>query len=69
MDIFHGYFSFILHQKAGDGDTIGKGRWSSGRPFEKSAHLLVESPATKAFLSTIQADSLLHAFFDEACTY
>ena len=27
-----------------------------GRLFEKSAHLLVESPVKKAFLSTIQAD-------------
>jgi hypothetical protein len=46
----------ILHRKAGVGDAIGKGRWSGGRPFEKSAHLLVESPVKKAFLSTIQAD-------------
>jgi hypothetical protein len=27
-----------------------------GRPFEKSAHLLVESPVKKAFLSRFQAD-------------
>ena len=46
----------ILHRKAGAGDGIGKGRWSSGRPFEKSAHLFVKSPVKKAFLSTIQAD-------------
>jgi len=31
-------------RKAGAGDAIGKGRWSGGRPFEKSAQLLVESP-------------------------
>jgi hypothetical protein len=46
----------IMHRKAGAGDVIGKGRWSGGHPFEKSAHLLVESPVKKAFLSTIQAD-------------
>jgi hypothetical protein len=44
-----------MHRKAGAGDAIGKGRWSSGRPFEKSAHLLVESPVKKAVLSRIQA--------------
>jgi len=47
---------YLVHRKAGAGDAIGKGRWSGGRPFEKSAHLLVESPVKKAFLSTIQAD-------------
>jgi hypothetical protein len=46
----------ILHRKAGTGDAIGEGRWNSGRSFEKSAPLLVESPVKKAFLSTIQAD-------------
>jgi hypothetical protein len=44
----------ILHRKAGAGDAAGKGRWSSGRFFEKSAHMLVESPATKAILNSIQ---------------
>jgi hypothetical protein len=44
-----------LFRKAGAGDAVGKGRWSSGRSFEKSAHLLVESPVKRAFLSTIQA--------------
>ncbi len=44
-----------MDRKAGAGDAIG--RWSGGgRPFEKSAHFLVESPVKKAFLSTIQAD-------------
>jgi hypothetical protein len=38
-----------MHRKAGAGDAIGKGRWSGGRPFEKSVHLLVESPVKKAF--------------------
>jgi len=56
----------ILHRKTGSGDAIGKGRWSGGRPFEKSAHLLVESPIKKAFLSTIQADLSCAPFFDEA---
>ena len=46
----------IMHRKSGAGDAIGKGRWSVGRPFEKSDHLLVELPVKKAFLSTIQAD-------------
>ena len=32
-----------------------EGGWSGGRPFDKSAHLLVESPVEKAFLSTIHA--------------
>ena len=38
-----------LDRKQGAGDAIGKGRWSGGRPFEKSAHLLVESPVKRAF--------------------
>lgn len=46
----------IMHRKAGAGDVIGKGRWSGGRPFEKSAYLLVESPVKMAFLSKIQTD-------------
>ena len=37
------------HRKAGAGDAIGKGRRSGSSPFEKSAHLLVESPVRKAF--------------------
>jgi hypothetical protein len=44
----------ILHRKAVAGDAIGKGRWSGGGPFEKSDHLLVESPVKRAFFSTIQ---------------
>jgi hypothetical protein len=47
-----GYFA----SKNRAGDAVGKGRWSRRRPFEKSAHLLVESPVRKAFLSTIQVD-------------
>ena len=45
-----------MHRKAGTGDAIGKGMWSGGRHFEKSAYLLVFSSVIKAFLSTIQAD-------------
>ena len=56
----------ILHLKAGAGDAIGKGRWNGGRPFEKSAHLLVESPVKKAFLSTIQADHSCTPLFHDA---
>jgi hypothetical protein len=52
MDILHRYFA----SKSRGGDAVGKGRRSGGRPLEKSAHLLVESPVKKAFLSTIQAD-------------
>jgi hypothetical protein len=44
-----------MHRKAGAGDAVGKRRWNSDRSFEKSAHLLVESPVKRAFLSTIQA--------------
>ena len=47
-----GYFA----SKSRAGDAVGKGRWSGGRSFEKSAHLLVESPVKRAFFSTIQAD-------------
>jgi hypothetical protein len=35
---------------------LGEGVWSSGRPFEKSAHILVELPVKKAALNRIQAD-------------
>ncbi|MEK6558450.1 MAG: hypothetical protein AABZ14_09155 [Candidatus Margulisiibacteriota bacterium] len=59
-----------MHRKAGAGDAVGKGRWSGGRPFEKSAHLLVESPVKKAFLSTIQADlSCTPQIFEALCLY
>lgn len=51
-----GYLASYLVRKEGVGDAIGRGRWCSGRPFEKSDHLLVESPVKKAFLSTIQAN-------------
>jgi len=55
----------ILHRKAGAGDAVGKGRWGSGRSFEKSAHLLVESPVERAFLSAIQAGlSCTPLFYD-----
>jgi hypothetical protein len=43
-----------LHQKTGAGDAIEKGRWSGGGSFDRSYHLLVESPVKKAFMSTIQ---------------
>ena len=45
-----------MNRKAEAGNAIGKGKWSGVRPFEKSAHFLVESPVKKAFVSTIQAD-------------
>jgi hypothetical protein len=47
----------ILNGNAGAGDAIGDGRWIGGRSFEKSAHLLVESPGKRAFLNVIQTDS------------
>jgi hypothetical protein len=56
----------IMHRKAGAGDAVGKGRWSGVRHLEKSAHLLVESPVKKAFLSTIQADLSCTSLFYEA---
>jgi hypothetical protein len=50
MDILrHGYFATILLRKAGAGDAIGGGSWSSGRSFEKSSHILVESPGEGIF--------------------
>jgi hypothetical protein len=52
--LVNGYFASILHRKAGAGDAVGKKRWRGGRPFEKSAYLLVESPFTKVFSGTIQ---------------
>jgi hypothetical protein len=33
-----------------------KRKWSSGSPFEKSAHVLVESPVKQALLSKIQTN-------------
>ena len=53
-----------MDRKAGAGDAVGKGRWGSGRSFEKSAHLLVESPVKRAFLSTIQADLFFTMRYD-----
>ena len=47
----------IWHRKAGAGDAIGKGRWSDIRPYEKPAHLLVCSPATKAFFTEFRQTS------------
>ena len=58
----------ILHRKAGAGDAIGKGRWS-GLPFDKSAHLLVESSVKEAILSTIQADLSFTPLFHDAFNY
>jgi len=56
----------ILHRKAGAGDAIGKGRWRSGRSFDKSDHLLVESPVKRAFLSTIQTALSCTLLFHDA---
>jgi hypothetical protein len=59
-----------MHRKAGDGDVVGRGRWSSSSSFEKSDYLLVESPVKKAFLSTIQADlSCTNLFHDALRVY
>jgi hypothetical protein len=62
------YFAAVLHRKAGVGDTVGQEGWIGGRSFEKEklnfhkarhnlhkpAHLLVEFPGKRAFISTIQ---------------
>jgi len=58
----------ILHQKAGAGDAVGKGRWSSWPLFEKSAHLLIESPINikKAFLGALQAGLSCTPLFHDA---
>jgi len=45
-----------MHRKTGAGDAVGRGRWIGGRSFEKSSHILVESPGKMAFLSVIQTD-------------
>jgi hypothetical protein len=55
-----------LASKSRAGDAIGKGRRGSGTLFEKSAHLLVESPAKRVFLSTIQAGLSCTPLFHEA---
>ena len=57
----------ILHRKAGAGGAIGKGRWSGGRPFEKS----IRSPfgrvtSQEGIFEHNSGRPLLHAFFDEA---
>jgi hypothetical protein len=43
-----------LHWKAVAGYAVGKGRWNSGRPFEKSACLWVESPVMKAIFAAFR---------------
>jgi hypothetical protein len=58
-----------LHRKAVAGDAVGKGRWNSGRPFEKSVYLLVDSPVKKAFLSPIQPALFCMPLFHDAFTY
>jgi hypothetical protein len=59
-------FSSILHRKAGAGDAIGGGRCIGGCSFEKSAHLLVESPGKMAFFSIFQTDLSGTPFFQNA---
>jgi hypothetical protein len=57
-----------MHRKAGDGDAVGKGRWSGGGSFEKSSHLFVEPPGKMAFLSTIQTNlSCTPPFYEALC--
>ena len=46
----------ILRRKPMVGDSFGEGRWIGGRSFEKSAPLLVKSPAKMLFLSAIQTN-------------
>ncbi len=50
-------------EKQGDGDAVGLGRWIGGRSFEKSDHLLFESPGKMAFLSVIQTNLSGTPFF------
>ena len=71
--LVNGYFASILHRKAGAGDAIWQGRWIGGRPFEKSARLLVESADKGAFsafavtsFEPISDTPLRHAFFQNA---
>jgi len=54
-----------FHRKTGAGYEMWIG---GGRSFEKSAHLSVESPVEKAFLSAIQTDlSFTPLFHDASC--
>ena len=46
----------ILRRKPVVGDSFGEGRGIGGRSFEKSAPLLVKSPAKMLFLSAIQTN-------------
>jgi hypothetical protein len=71
--LVNGYFASILHRKAGADDAIWQGRWIGGRPFEKSARLLVESADKGAFsafavtsFEPISGTPLRHAFFQNA---
>ena len=45
----------IFHRKSGLAMRLGMEGETSAVFFEKSAHCLVESPAKKAFMNTIQA--------------
>jgi hypothetical protein len=45
-----------MHRKAGLLLWLGNGGRAAAVLFEKSAHLLVESPGKRAFMSTIQTD-------------
>jgi hypothetical protein len=56
----------ILHRKAGAGDAVGKGMYRVGCLFDKSAHLFVDLPATKAIFSEIQADLSCTPLFHDA---
>jgi hypothetical protein len=49
-----------MHRKAGAGDAVGKGRWSGGCLFDKSARLFVDLPAAKAILNIFQTDLFNH---------
>jgi len=57
-----GYFG----SKSRAGDAVWKGRWISVHSFEKSDHLLVESPIKKAFLNTIQTALSCTPLFHDA---
>jgi hypothetical protein len=53
----------VNRDKKGLAMRLGEGRWSSGRSFEKSAHLLVESPVKEAFLKHNSGTPFLHTSF------
>jgi hypothetical protein len=60
------YFAAALHQETGAGNAIYKGKWIDSRSFEKSSHILVESPGKSSFWGTFKPDLSGTPFFQNA---